>query len=230
MEKLAAQAPPPASTQAPPPPPPQAVAMQTVPAGPGEMPAPQKKYKDGPGDVKNAQNSLNNLVYALDRYMQGDTAALRQFQQQKMASIQKQAYDWTGGWQGGPKEWVHKAGEDAKELGSQLASWGKEKAKQALSWAESNYPEQTAKAKDWYIRHNYGDLAADAYNWLNKDSLGLGLKNWHVGAGLLGIGGLYGIYRTFSGSEEEKRRKQEAEEMRKLRMEMAKQNLYRQYQ
>lgn len=222
MQKMAMQGPPP-------PPPPQAVAMQTVPAGPGEVPSEQKKYKDGPGDSKQVQDSLGNLVYALNMHMQGDTEALRQFQQPKVASIQKQADTLKDYGTIGHSAWdaLGPAWQTAREKGLS-AGFDKFKSETANNIKHRD-PQLYEKKVTDYLKDNYGEWAADTYNWFNKDSLGLGFKNWQVGAGLLGVGGVYGLYRMFSSSDEEKRRKREMEELRRMRMEMARQNLYRQY-
>lgn len=63
-------------------------------------------------------------------------------------------------------------------------------------------------------------------NFLGTDYTGTGyLQNWKLGLGLLGA---YGVYRMLSNGNEDDERKREIEELRKLRLEAARQNLYNQ--
>lgn len=258
--KQANQQPPPGQGgQQPLPPPPQAVAMQTMPAGPGEMPSVEKKYKQGDGDFKTAMQGLNNLIYSLNRRQVGDTSAMRQFDRSKMASMNKQAYfplfnnipfvvrytDKASRWAGRQAAKV----QAAKQIFDNLPETAKQQQRlnnnlsQANDTAESVLKDPATQAYreggvKGLIRHGLnqaydglGDTLASygrrAMNFLGTDYTGTGyLQNWKLGLGLLGA---YGVYRMLSNGNEDDARKKEMEELRRMRLEMARQNLYRQY-
>lgn len=255
--KQANQQPAPPGQEAPPPPP-QAMAMQTVPAGPGEMPAVEKKYKQGDGDFKIAMQGLNNLIYSLNRRQAGDMSAMQQFDRSKMASMNKQAdlhpfsnvpvfgdglnkaYNWMSRQTGKVQA--------AKQIFDNLPETAKQQQRlnnnmmQANDAAEGvlNDPAVQAYRKEGVtglIRHSLnqaydglGDTLASygrrAMNFLGTDYTGTGyLQNWKIGLGLLGA---YGAYRMLANNDEDDERKREIEELRKLRLEAARWNLYNQ--